>query len=160
MAKEKILLSACLAGINCVYDGSNKLHSFFAGMHKRKEVIIFCPEALGGLKIPHSPSEIKGGDGFDCLCGKARVLSKEGKDVTEFFIKGAESVLELAKKSGSRKAVLKSKSPSCSCGWIFDGTFSGKLISGYGVTAALLKKNGIEVISDADYLILNRAEKK
>ena len=152
MAKEKVLLSACLAGIPCVYDGTNKFHPVFARMHKRKEALIFCPEVLGGLKIPHSPSEIVGGDGFDVLEGKTRVLSKEGKDVTAFFLKGAQRVLGLAKKYHMKRALLKSKSPSCGCGWIFDGTFSKKLVPGYGLTAALLKKNGIEVISDVEYL--------
>ncbi|HAJ56753.1 MAG TPA: DUF523 domain-containing protein [Candidatus Omnitrophica bacterium] len=152
MAKEKIMLSACLAGINCVYDGTNKLHPFFAEMYAGGEALIFCPEVLGGLKIPHDPSEISGGDGFDCLESKARVVSKKGDDVTRFFLKGAEKVFELAKKNGIKKAVMKSKSPSCGCGYIFNGTFSKKLILGYGVCAALLKKNGIEVISDTDYL--------
>ena len=152
MAKEKIILSACLAGINCVYDGSHKFHPVFAKMYKDNKALIFCPEVLGGLKIPHDPSEIMGGDGFLVLEGKAKVLSSTGKDVTDFFIRGAQKSLEFAKKHGSRKAVLKSKSPSCGCGWIFDGTFSKKLVSGCGVAAALLKKNGIEVMSDFAYL--------
>ena len=152
MAKEKIMLSACLAGINCVYDGSHKFHPVFARMYKDNKALIFCPEVLGGLKIPHDPSELIGGDGFLVLEGRTRVVSSAGKDVTDFFIRGAQKSLEFAKKHGSRKVVLKSKSPSCGCGWIFDGTFSKKLVPGYGVTAALLKKNGIEVVSDLAYL--------
>lgn len=142
MAKQKILLSACLAGVNCVYDGTNKFHPVFAEMHKKAEVLLFCPEALGGLKIPHSPSEISG----------ARVLSREGRDVTAYFLEGAKRSLELAKKYKIKKAILKSKSPSCGCGWVFDGTFSKKLVPGFGVTAALLKKSGIAVCSDVEYL--------
>lgn len=156
MAKQKALLSACLAGINCVYDGTNKFHPVFAEMRKKAEALIFCPEALGGLKVPHSPSEIVGGDGFDVLEAKAVVLSCKNKDVTQFFLKGAQAVLELARKHKIKKAILKSKSPSCGCGWIFDGTFSKKLVPGFGVTAALLKKNGIEVVSDIEYLCSGR----
>ncbi|MBI5873222.1 MAG: DUF523 domain-containing protein [Candidatus Omnitrophica bacterium] len=159
MAKEKVLVSACLAGINCVYDGTNKLNPVFAKMFERGEALIFCPEVLGGLNIPHDPSEISGGDGFDVLSARARVVSKKGDDVTPYFLKGAEKVLRLAQKHGIRCAVMKSKSPSCGCGFIFDGTFSKKLIAGYGVTAALLKKNGVEVESDIEYLKRN-AEKK
>lgn len=82
------------------------------------------------------------------LEGRAKVLSKDGKDVTSFFVNGAEKVLALAKKHNIKKAILKSKSPSCGCGLIFDGRFSGELVPGFGVTAALLKKNGIEVVCD------------
>lgn len=154
MAKQKvrIILSACLAGVNCVYDGTNKFNPVFAGMFKNKEAMLACPEVLGKLKIPHDPSEIVGGDGFDVLCGEAVVLSKSGKDVTGLFIKGAKAVLAKVKKYKIKKVVLKSKSPSCGCGMIFDGTFSKRLIPGYGVTAALLKQNGIEVVSDVEYL--------
>lgn len=144
----KIMLSACLAGINCVYDGTNKFNPVFARLYKSGEAIVFCPEVLGGLKIPHSPSEIVGGDGFAVLEARAKVLSKDGKDVTSFFIKGAENVLAIARKHNINKVILKSKSPSCGCGLIFDGHFSGKLVHGYGVTAAFLKKNGIEVVCD------------
>lgn len=152
MAKEKvkIMLSACLAGINCVYDGTNKFNPVFARLYKSGEAIVFCPEVSGGLKIPHMPSEIVGGDGFAVLEARAKVLAKDGKDVTSFFIKGAENVLALAKRHHIKKVILKSKSPSCGCGLIFDGHFSGELIYGYGVTAALLKKNGIEVMSDEE----------
>ena len=149
MAEEKVMLSACLAGVNCVYDGTNKFNPVFASLHKSGQAIIFCPEALGGLKIPHSPSEIVGGDGFAVLDGSARVLSKDGKDVTSFFIKGAKKVLSLVKKHHVKRVILKSKSPSCGCGNIFEGTFSKKLVPGYGVTAALLKMNGIEVCCEA-----------
>jgi len=152
MAKQKILLSACLAGVNCVYDVTNKFHPVFAMMRKKGDALIFCPEVLGGLKVPHSPSEIVGGTGFDVLAGRCQVLSKEGKDVTAYFLKGAKRILELAQKHKIKKAIMKSKSPSCGCGWIFDGTFSKKLIPGFGVTAALLKKNSIEVVSDVEYL--------
>lgn len=146
------MISACLTGVNCVYDATNKFHPFFARMRQQGAVVIFCPEVLGGLKIPHAPSEISGGDGFDVLEGKVKVLSKNGRDVTENFLKGAKAVLGLAKKHKVKKAILKSKSPSCGCGLIHDGSFSKKLVPGFGVTAALLQKNGLEVISDVVYL--------
>jgi uncharacterized protein YbbK (DUF523 family) len=152
MAKEKILLSACLAGVNCVYDGTNKFHPVFAKMFKNKEAILVCPEVLGKLKIPHEPSEMIGGDGFSVLAGKASVRSKTGLDVTENFVKGAKVVLVKSRKYNIKKAILKSKSPSCGCGFIFDGTFSKKLVAGFGVTAALLKQNGVIVVSDVEYL--------
>lgn len=152
MADELILLSACLAGINCVYDGTNKFHPIFAKLYEDKKAVIFCPEVLGGFPIPHAPSEIFEGDGFKVLKSEGRVFSCEGKDVTSCFLKGARKTLELAKKHGIKTAVMKSKSPSCGCGLIFDGTFKGKLVSGFGVTAALLKENGIDVISDIDFL--------
>jgi uncharacterized protein YbbK (DUF523 family) len=152
MDQSKVLLSACLAGVNCVYDGTNKLHPVFAGIYKKGDAVLFCPEALGGMKVPHSPSEISGGDGLDVIEGRGSVFSKDGKEVTVYFVKGARKTLELAVKKGIKKAVMKSKSPSCGCGRIFDGTFTKKLVSGYGVTAALLKQNGIVVVSDVEYL--------
>ncbi len=152
MAKEKILLSACLAGVKCVYDGTDKLKPALARLYRNKEAIIFCPEKAGGFKIPHPPSEILGASGEDVLENKAQVVSKNGKDVTVYFLKGAKKVLALAKKKGIKQAVMKARSPSCGCGLIYDGSFSGKLVKGYGVTAALLKKNGIKVMSDEEYL--------
>ncbi len=150
--RKKILLSACLAGINCVYDGTNKLKPRLAGLYKKGGAVLFCPETSGGLKIPHPPSEIRSGDGEDVLAGRARIVSKEGDDVTAYFLKGAANTLELAKKNGIKKAIMKSRSPSCGCGFIYDGSFGGKLKAGFGVTAALLKENGIDVVSDEEFL--------
>ncbi len=152
MAQEKVLLSACLAGARCVYDGSHKSHPVFARMARRREAVLFCPEALGGLKVPHSPSEIRGGSGAKVLSGRARVVSREGEDVTEFFLKGARRTLVLARRRRVSEAVMKSRSPSCGCGEVYDGTFTRTLTRGFGVTAALLKKNGVNVVSDEAYL--------
>ena len=105
---------------------------------------------LGGLDTPRSPAEIQGGDGFDVLCGKAKVVNKAGEDVTAQYVKGAEIVLELCKKYGVTEAVLKEKSPSCGCGRIYDGTFTGTLTDGDGVTAALMKENGIKVYGESE----------
>lgn len=150
--KSRALLSACLAGVNCVYDGSNKKHSVFFELFKSKKAVIFCPEALGGFKIPHAPSEIEHASGAQVLKGAGRVVSRSGEDVTEFFIKGAQEAFKIAQKYNIKKAIMKARSPSCGCGLIYDGTFSKKLIKGDGVAAALLKAHGIEVESDEKYL--------
>lgn len=147
-----IFVSACLTGVNCTYNGKNKLHPVFARMRSQGEAIAACPEVLGGFEIPHSPSEIMGGDGYDVLEGDAKVLSCEGKDVTELFFAGASRVLDLFRAQDIKKAILKSRSPSCGCGQIYDGTFLDRLIPGDGVTTAFLKMNGIEVMSDTEYL--------
>lgn len=152
MAQRKILLSACLAGVKCAYDATDKAHPYFVSLFKKRCAEIFCPEKLGGLKIPHPSSEIQGGDGFDVWQGRAKVFSRAGKDVTSSFKTGALKTLKLAQKTGLKTAVMKARSPSCGCGEIYDGTFCGAIVSGYGVTAALLKANGLTVISDEDYL--------
>lgn len=138
--KEKILVSACLIGINCKYDGSNNDNERVLEYLKDKEMILICPEVWGGLTTPRDPSEISGD----------KVISNKGKDVTANFKRGAEETLKLAKKLGIKKALLKAKSPSCGNGKIYDGTFSKIIIDGYGITAKLLKDNGIEIISELD----------
>jgi len=110
----------------------------------------FCPEQAGGLTTPRSPSEIIGGDGMDVLQGKARVINDKGEDVTEAFVKGAEEALKLARLIGADTAILKSKSPSCGTKCVYDGTFSGKLREGMGVTAALLLSEGIKILDSSE----------
>ena len=140
MTKEKILVSACLAGINCKYNGKNNENEKIIKLIKEKDVILICPEQLGGLKTPRTPAEIKNN----------KVINKEGIDVTEEYQTGAQEVLKIAQKFNIKTAILKSKSPSCGKGKIYDGTFSNKLIEGNGITAELLKKHGIKVISSDD----------
>ncbi len=137
MNEEKILVSACLAGVNCKYDGGNNENKKIIELIKNKDVILICPEQLGGLKTPRIPAEIQ----------KTKVINKDNIDVTKEYKKGAEEVLNLAKKFNIKKAILKSKSPSCGKGKIYDGTFSNNLIDGNGITTELLEKNGIKVIS-------------
>ena len=134
------VVSACLAGIKCRYDGRSSPCEKVIELVKNREAIPVCPEQLGGLEIPRVPSEIKGD----------RVISKEGRDVTAQFEKGAEESLKIALSNNCKEAILKSKSPSCGCGKVYDGTFSGKLIEGDGIFTRLLKKNNFRVITEED----------
>lgn len=143
----KIIVSACLLGANCRYDGGNSKNLKVINLTKNDDLIPVCPEEVGGLSTPRPAVEIVGGNGGDVLDGNARVLTSEGVDKTDEFIKGAQYALELVQSEGATKVILKSRSPSCGCGEIYDGTFSSTLISGDGVTTALLKRHGIEVIS-------------
>ena len=138
--KEKILVSACLLGVNCKYSDGNNYNEKVIDYIKDYEVIPVCPELMGGLSTPRPPSEIVGD----------KVMNNIGVDVTNEYTKGAEETLKLAKLFNVKKALLKAKSPSCGKGKIYDGTFSGVLTEGNGVTAKLLKDNGIEVISEQD----------
>ncbi len=138
--KKKALISSCLLGVNCRYDGGNNklLEEKLDELREKYELIPVCAECYGGLTTPRVPSERRDGG----------VFSKEGEDVTEEFVKGAEAALYLAKLFGAELAVLKENSPSCGSGTIYDGTFSGTLTHGDGVTAELLKKHGITVIGE------------
>jgi len=102
------------------------------------------------LATPRVPQEIQGGTGEDVLDGKCKILNKSGEDVTQEFIKGAEETSKIAWQLNIKEFIGKSKSPSCGCGQIYDGSFSGRLINGGGVTTALLRRNGIRVISEED----------
>lgn len=139
------IVSSCLAGINCRYDGKSNENKTVVDLMKKGEALIVCPEQLAGLTTPRSSCEIVIDEN-----GQKKVLNKEGQDLTEEFIKGAEKVLGIAKIIGAQKAILKAKSPSCGCGCIYDGTFSGTLKEGNGLTAELLMQNGIEVCTEKD----------
>ncbi|HSN58423.1 MAG TPA: DUF523 domain-containing protein [Clostridiaceae bacterium] len=140
-----ILVSACLCGTNCKYSGGNNLSGEVLRLLAEGKAIPVCPEQLGGLTTPRPTAEISGGTGADVLEGSAKVLTSSGADVTDNFTRGAREVLSIAKAAGAKEAILKAKSPSCGCGRIYDGTFSGKLVEGNGVTAELLIRNGIMV---------------
>ncbi len=143
----KILVSACLLGVNCRYDGGNSRNENAINRNQSDELIPVCPEEAGGLPTPRPAVEIVGGDGNDVLDGKAKVMTPDGEDKTDEFLKGAQHALEMAQSQGATSVILKARSPSCGCGKIYDGSFSGTLIFGDGVTTALLKRHGIEVIS-------------
>ena len=136
----KILVSACLLGINSRYCGGGCLNEDVVHLAKDHSLIPVCPEQLGGLPTPRKPDEIRSG----------RVYEKSGKDNTEEFTRGAEETLRIAILLGADMAILKQNSPSCGSSMIYDGTFSGKKIPGSGITAALLIKNGIRVISEEE----------
>ena len=133
--KEKLLISACLLGRNCKYNGGNNYHPLTEKLRERYDLVPVCPECFGGLPIPHAPSE-RVGD---------RVLSRSGADVTAAFQKGAEKTVEAARKAGARKAVLKERSPSCGFGAIYDGTFTGTVVPGDGVAAQALAAEGVAI---------------
>ena len=141
------LVSACLIGVNCNFEGKNWLNLKVFEEFAKGGLFPVCPEVLGGLPIPRVPAEIVGGVGSDVLEDKAKVVNMQGADVTSQFVKGAYEVLKVAQAIGAKEALLTEKSPSCGCGMIFDGSFSNKFISGDGVAAALLKKNGVKVTS-------------
>jgi uncharacterized protein YbbK (DUF523 family) len=154
--KGKVLISACLTGVCCRYDGGHCRDGRLLAVWAESVLIPICPEQLGGLSTPRQPAEIIGGEGHNILSGQGAVHTQAGKDVTSLFINGAQKTLEIAKREGVERAVLKSNSPSCGCGSIYDGSFSGLLRAGDGVTTALLKKEGIicqssqEIVIDPD----------
>ena len=137
---ENILISACLLGVCCRYDGESKPIMQTVALMERYHLIPVCPEQLGGLPTPREPSERQGD----------AVRAKSGADVTAQYRRGAEQALHLARLYGCRAAVLKERSPSCGSGEIYDGTFSGCLTPDDGVTAALLMENGIAVYGESE----------
>jgi uncharacterized protein YbbK (DUF523 family) len=145
------LISACLLGIRCNWHGDDAYKSDAAvNLAASEEFLPVCPEQLGGLSSPRPQMEIVGGDGYDVLDGTAKVMTSEGVDVTAYMVAGANAVLKLARAKKITLFIGKARSPSCGCGAVYDGTFSGKTVAGDGVTCALLKRNGITVITNDD----------
>jgi uncharacterized protein YbbK (DUF523 family) len=144
------ICSACLLGIKCRYDAKSKPNEKVIALSKKETLIPLCAEQLGGLHTPRIAQEIQGMSGEKVLDGTCKVLNKEGTDVTKEFVAGAKEVLKIAKLYNIKNAILKQKSPSCGCGKTFDGTFTQTFIDGDGVTTALLKRNGINVISEEE----------
>jgi uncharacterized protein YbbK (DUF523 family) len=140
-----VLVSACLAGFNCRYDGGNSSIEEIKRLLSKNKAIPICPEQLGGLKTPRKVAEILGGDGYKVLEGKAKVIDIEGVDLSRYFILGAEKVLRIAKILNIKEAIFKDKSPSCGVNLIYDGNFNNCLKKGVGVTTALLRLKYIEV---------------
>lgn len=150
-----ILVSGCLLGINCKYNGDSNLSQKILDKLKNEAIIPFCPEQLGGLSTPRPPVEIQGGDGSDVLEGRARVVSRDGCDVTKEFLRGAQETLKMVELLGITHAVLKARSPSCGVEEIYDGNFTSTTTRGDGVTAALLKKSGVKVDTEDSFEINN-----
>ena len=144
----RILVSACLLGVCCRYDGQSKACLAALELLKRHELIPICPEQLGGLPTPRPPAEIQGN----------RVINREGVDVTAQYQKGAEEAARLYQLFHCDCAVLKARSPSCGCGEIYDGSFSGTLISGDGITAQTLKRLGVRVLTEETLTTFDDAE--
>ena len=144
----RVLVSACLLGVSCRYDGQSKAYPLVEELCRRHEVVPVCPEIMGGLPTPRTPAERQG----------QRVVTGAGADVTAQYDRGAQQTLLLARRLGCEAAVLKEKSPSCGSGRIYDGSFSGTLTDGFGVTAQLLRREGIRVLGESELEKLLREE--
>ena len=138
--QKKVLVSACLLGVNCKYSGDSNYNQKEMDSLKEQgwEPVPVCPEVMGGLPTPRVPAEIRG----------EQVVTADGRDVTKEFVRGAELALQTAKENGCCLAILKERSPSCGCGRIYDGSFSKTVVSGDGITARLLKKSGIQILGE------------
>ncbi len=136
----RILVSACLLGENCKYNGGNNDNPAVCRLAEEHELVPFCPERAGGLPCPRPPAEKRGGGVWD----------KTGKDVTAAFRRGAEQALRTALEQGCKTAILKARSPSCGSGEIYDGTFTGTVVPGDGVAAAKLKAHRIVVLTEEE----------
>ena len=134
-----ILVSACLLGVPCRYDGQSKAHPLARALCEKHHVVPVCGEIFGGLPTPRTLAEIQGD----------QVVTRDGRDVTAAYRRGAEAVLELARLTGAEAAVLKERSPSCGSGAVYDGTFSGTLTADWGVAAGLLREQGIRVLGES-----------
>lgn len=140
-----ILVSACLAGVPCRYDGKSSLNPAIADLVRRGEALAVCPETLGGLPVPRVPCEIV------TTGGQTRVVSKDGRDFTAEYLLGARKALEAALEARVSRVLLKRRSPSCGIGQIYDGSFTGCLTAGNGLTAELLAAHGIDVAPGDEY---------
>ncbi|WP_298068468.1 DUF523 domain-containing protein [uncultured Mailhella sp.] len=137
----RYVVSACLAGQPCRYDGRSNLRPAIAALVQEGQALPVCPEVLGGLPVPRTPCEQQGG----------RVVSADGQDRTAEFMTGAEAALYIAEEYGCSAAILKARSPSCGCGRIYDGTFSRTLTDGDGLFAALLRKKGFPLFTEETF---------
>lgn len=138
----KYIVSACLVGINCKYDGKNNYNKEIEKLVYDGQAIPLCPEVMGGLSTPRIPSEII------VIDGEERIISKEGIDVTSEFLLGAKKTLEIAQILNIKTAILQKRSPSCGVHEIYDGSHTNKIIKGEGITTKLLKKHNINVITE------------
>ncbi len=145
----KVLVSSCLLGCKVRYDG-NELNVESAEFHRfieDNEVVSFCPETAGGLATPRVPAEICGGGGTAVIEGNAKVMGKDGSNVTDAFVHGANLALAMCQREGISTAILTQGSPSCGSVQIYNGRFEGKKVAGEGVTSAVLRQAGIKVVS-------------
>ncbi|RMF57926.1 MAG: DUF523 domain-containing protein [Calditrichaeota bacterium] len=147
---EKVLISACLLGELVRYNAERfeDIPPILRKWQEEGRLVAICPEVDGGLPVPRPPAEIVSGDGKEVLQGRTRLLTNDGNDVTDYFLKGAHIALETAQKHNIRMAILKERSPSCGSTAIYDGTFTGNIKPGKGVTVALLETHGVRVFSE------------
>jgi uncharacterized protein YbbK (DUF523 family) len=148
---QKILVSRCLLGHAVRYDGG--AHGPFTLLERWQQegrIVPLCPEVAGGLPTPRAPAEIAGGQGAQVLDGHLPVLTVDGEDVSAAFLAGAEQALALVAKYGIRMALLKARSPSCGNRENYDGSFNGTRVAGEGVTAAALRRAGVQVFSEEE----------
>ncbi|OXY82463.1 DUF523 domain-containing protein [Oceanimonas doudoroffii] len=146
---EKILVSACLMGAPVRYNGKSLglQPDDLAWLQRHFAIKTLCPEVAGGLSTPRAPAEIAGGEGADVLLGTARIVDNTGADQTNAFVRGAEQTLAFCRQHDIGHAILAEASPSCGSNIIYNGHFSGEKVAGQGVTAALLRRHGIVVVS-------------
>ena len=149
---NKVIVSACLIGENVRYNGRVKVNeiNILSDWKFQGRLVPFCPEVAGGLPVPRPCSEISGQDGSTVLHGYTRVMNNKGKDVTQYFLTGAQKALEFARLYKIKLAVLKDGSPSCGSTYIYDGSFSGIKKPGKGITTVLLEENSIRVFSERE----------
>jgi len=141
-----VVVSSCIAGIVCRYNAEDIYNADLMNSIGDNYIPI-CPELLAGFGVPRAPFEIVGESGESVLEGHARLINKDGEDITNAVIDGVEKAMQICLDNGVSKAYLQRRSPTCGCGQIYDGTFSGVLKPGNGVFTALLKKNGIETVA-------------
>lgn len=145
-----VLVSACLAGRACAYDGSARPHPEIMRLVQEGRAVLVCPEEEGGLGTPRPAAEISGGDGDGVLDGTGRVVTDSGRDVSDEYLEGARIAVDRALERGCRAAILKARSPACGCGAVYDGSFTHTLVTGDGVAAAALRRAGIDIRTDEE----------
>lgn len=154
-----IMVSACLFGVNCKYNGKNNYNPQLCRALQGQEILLFCPEQAGGLPAPRPPAEIQDGDGQAVLRGEAGVVNRNGEDLTRCFVKGAQEISRLAQRNKPSLVILKSRSPSCGIGLVYDGSFTSHLRPGDGVASAMLKELGIPIMSDEEFMVRRNLNK-
>ncbi|MBL7003196.1 MAG: DUF523 domain-containing protein [Gammaproteobacteria bacterium] len=146
---SKILFSECLLGAPVRYDAQSKPinHPLIQQWKNQGRLVAFCPECSAGLTTPRNAAEIQKGDGFSVLSGDSQIITNQNENVSNEFVAGAKLALQLCEQHNIQYAILTAKSPSCGNELIYDGSFTGNLVAGLGVTAALLSQNGIKVFN-------------
>ncbi|MBU1088200.1 MAG: DUF523 domain-containing protein [Candidatus Omnitrophica bacterium] len=154
-----IMVSACLAGTKCRYNGQDRANNIIVELKSKDKVVEVCPEIIAGFSTPRLPCEIVGGTGVDVINGQAIVVNNLGEDITQLIVKGCYQALESAKNNKIKLAVMKSKSVCCGAGQIYDGTFSRRLIPGDGILTVLLKQQGIKVLNSEQFSFVEQLKK-